>query len=409
MARYQGLGVNIEALQGKLRSTMEKRGFKIERILEGSTSFLIEYKRPGIFGANERFSVKGVPNNFIVSGIGEDDEEIWFIVEDIILALAANPEAFRSHTERVPAIETPPPSPRQNAESTAQAKVERPILTSCTKCGAPLKVTQEDLIVTCRYCGFTISTGTSEEIKMHSMLENHLLTQQAAEAAKKFMDKGLFRVGVSRDAKITGIKLRYIPFWVFITDAETSFKGTTGTGFSGEMRQVQDALSSKRESKFKRFGKILQAGASAFMEAQQKNRRPRAVSYTFSSHYIWPILGRKTMISEIKYYDVPAAKKIPFDVGKIPKDADFLNTELNEEEAKTRIIAEVEAKERLVAGGKVDVLESCNTQVETGEGELIHAPIWFVNYNIKGENYAILVDGCDGKVLGGGRPLVKIV
>jgi hypothetical protein len=42
-----------------------------------------------------------------------------------------------------------------------------------------------------------------------------------------------------------------------------------------------------------------------------------------------------------------------------------------------------------------------------GEGELIHAPVWFVQYSLRGENYMILVDGSEGKVLGGGRPLLK--
>jgi hypothetical protein len=38
----------------------------------------------------------------------------------------------------------------------------------------------------------------------------------------------------------------------------------------------------------------------------------------------------------------------------------------------------------------------------------VHAPVWFVHYTLKGENYVIAVDGCEGKVLGGGRPLFKI-
>ena len=114
------------------------------------------------------------------------------------------------------------------------------------------------------------------------------------------------------------------------------------------------------------------------------------------------------MISEINYYDVPAAKKIPFDVGRIPTDAEFLNTEFKEEEAKPKIRSEVEARERLLASGKVDSLQACQTNMTIGEGELVHAPVWFVQYSLKGENYVILVDGSEGKVLGGGRPLFKI-
>ena len=315
-------------------------------------------------------------------------------------ALAAAPAVAAPTIDETTPIAAPQPA----------APVPKEIPTSCTRCGAPFSPSQEDLIITCRYCGFTISLGTQEEIKTHSMLENHLFTQQAVEAAQKYMDKGILRSGVSRDAQITNVKLRFIPFWTFPVNTQTNFSGITGAGLAGEMHQVEAALSDKRASKLSKFGKLVKAGASAYMEMQQqqqKDHKPTTVSLSFSSHYAWPILARKTMITEINYYDVPAARKIPFDVGKISSDAEFLNTEFNEEEAKPKVRAEVEARERLLASGRVDTLQSCSTNVNVGDGELVHAPIWFVHYTLKGENYIILVDGSEGKVLGGGRPLLK--
>lgn len=176
----------------------------------------------------------------------------------------------------------------------------------------------------------------------------------------------------------------------------------------GEIHQAQEAITDKRSSALKKFGKLVLAGAEAYAQSQQKDKTPTSVSYSFSNSYIWPTLARRTLISEINFYDVPAARKIPFDVGRLPPDAEFLNIELNEEQAKLMIKSEVEAKERLIASGKVDSLETCNVTVALGEGELVHAPVWFVQYALKGENYVIAVDGCEGKILGGGRPLFKI-
>jgi DNA-directed RNA polymerase subunit RPC12/RpoP len=413
MTRYQGLGVDIKALLEKLKSSMEKRGYKIERVLTGETSFLIEYKKSGMFGAKETISVKGVPDDFMVSGIREDNQDAWFIIEDVILASAKNPQAFKSHTETAVAPPTPtvPQAPAASAIPPQPPPAPKPLQpppTNCSNCGAPLTVTQEDLVITCRYCGFTMIVATREEIKRHSMLENRLFAQQAVEAAQKYMDKGLFRVGVSKDASITNVKLRYVPFWVCSANANTFFRGVTGTGIMGEVHQAQEAVGDKRAGGLKKFGKLVLAGAKAYSEMQQKDRKPQTVSYSFSNNYIWPTLGRQTMISEINYYDVPATRKIPFNVGKIPQDAEFLNIELNEEEAKAKVKSEVEAKERLIASGKVDTLETCNTNIVLGEAELVHAPVWFVHYTLKGENYVIAVDGCEGKVLGGGRPLFKI-
>jgi len=301
-----------------------------------------------------------------------------------------------------------PPTATPEPPQTPKPALTREMITSCTRCNAPLSPSQEDLIITCRYCGYTISLATQDEIKIHSMLENHLFTQQVVETAQKHMDKGILRSGVSRDAQITNVKLRYVPFWTFPASTNTAFSGVTGAGVSGEMHQVEEALSDKRSGKLMKFGKLVKAGAGAYLEMQQKDRKPRTVSLSFSSHYSWPILARRTMISEINYYDVPTARKIPFDTGKIPSDAEFLNTEFNQEEAKAKVKVEVEAKERLIASGRVDTLQSCNVNVTVGDGELVHAPIWFVHYSLKGDNYVILVDGSEGKVLGGGRPLFKL-
>ena len=282
----------------------------------------------------------------------------------------------------------------------------RQVITSCPRCGASINPSQEDLIVTCRYCGFTISLATQEEIKTHSILENHLFTQQAVEAAKGYMDKGIFRSGVARDAQIINVKLKYLPFWSFPVATQTAYAGVTGEGFAGEMNQMEATLTDKSASKLSKFGRIMKAGASAYLKSQQKDRKPRTVSLSFTSSYVWPILARKSTISEVNYYDVPATKKIPFDTGKIPSDAEFLNTEFRAEEAKMKVKAEVEARERLLASGKVDTRQSCNSSVSVGDGELVHVPVWFVQYSLKGENYVVLVDGTEGKILGGGRPLV---
>jgi len=349
-------------------------------------------------GLERIWTLKGV-----VAVGGRPDVEAKKDIQVSIAAAPAQPIPV-APTQPVPTV----PSVAQIAPPVApKAMPTRAMITSCTRCSAPISPSQEDLIVTCRYCGYTISLATQEEIKKHSMLENRLFSQQAVEAAQKYMDKGIFRAGVSRDAQIANVKLRFIPFWVFPVNANTSYSGVTGTGVMGELHQAQEALTDKRAGKLSKFGKLVKAGVSAYMETQQKEQRPTTVSSSFSSFYVWPTLARKTMIGEISYYDVPAAKKIPFDVGKIPSDAEFLNTEFNEEEARAKIRAEVDTKEKLIASGKVDTLQTCSTNVVPGEGELVHAPIWFVHYMLKGENYVIVVDGCEGKLLGGGRPLFK--
>lgn len=323
----------------------------------------------------------------------------------------------------------------------AATQAARELPTQCPKCSAPMKITQEDTFYTCRYCGQSTLLGTPEQIKRHSMMINKIYPQQAVEAAKHYMDKGILRVGVAKDAKITSVKLRYMPFWVFPADATTSFRGSTTTGGA----TVATGNMGNNAATAATIGQLILVGADMYMRSQGRGgiggrnvgRRPmgrgpmsggggfgwtggmgmpgqaqsqtRTIAQTFSSHYSWPLLARETLISDVKFYDVPLDQKIPFDPGKIPPDAEFLNSEYTEEDAITRAKSEIEAKERQTASSKVQVLETISTNVTLGEGELIHAPVWHIYYTLKGENFAIAIDGSVGKVLGGGRPTIKLM
>ena len=283
--------------------------------------------------------------------------------------------------------------------------------TSCSRCGAPLGVSREDVIITCRYCGNTILVATHEEIKTHSMLDNQMQPQQAVEAAKEYMDRGVFRAGVSEEARVTGVKLRYVPFWVFPVDAETYYRGRKGLGVS-ELREMKHAVTDKKESRWGKLGRFAKAATELAIEAAMAKQRSRpqfrTISNSFSRHYNWTTLARRTMLSDVHYYEVPLQRKIPFDAGRIPSDSEFFNTELMMEEARSRVRAEVEMKQRELAGEEVDTIDECSSTVTFAEGELIHAPLWFVHYELDDRDYAIAVDGSTGRILGGGRPLFKV-
>jgi hypothetical protein len=115
------------------------------------------------------------------------------------------------------------------------------------------------------------------------------------------------------------------------------------------------------------------------------------------------------MLSNINYYDIPLKLKIPFDPERISQDAEFFNTELNEDEAKNRARAEVEMKQRQLAAEDVDSIDECTTTIRVGDGELLHVPVWFIYYKLEEEEYAVAVDGSTGKVLGGGRPIFDVI
>jgi len=296
------------------------------------------------------------------------------------------------------------------AQGTAQPPKEETIPTNCPKCGAPFTVTQEDVFITCKYCGYSLTIASRQKLGKHSMLETRFFRQQAAEAAQKFMDKGILRVGVAKESVITNVVLRYLPFWIFRANATTSFRGTVGGGMGMPMGGGRDAQTAEA------IGNLILIGADAYMRSKggrgmgagYNQSAPRPVAQTFSNQYVWPVLARAALITEVNFYGIPTEKKIPFDQGKIPADAELLKSEMTEAEAKDKAKVEIEEKERKAASGKVTTLETISTNIYFGDGELIHAPVWFVYYTLRGENYIIAIDACDGKPLGGGRPLFKL-
>ncbi len=100
-----------------------------------------------------------------------------------------------------PPSEENTPVPQQ----TQQPQPSKEIITSCPRCGAPIPPNQEDVVFTCRYCGFTVAFAGKDEVRIHSMLENHLHVQQAVETAQKYMDEGIFRSDVAENARITNV------------------------------------------------------------------------------------------------------------------------------------------------------------------------------------------------------------
>ena len=52
----------------------------------------------------------------------------------------------------------------------------------------------------------------------------------------------------------------------------------------------------------------------------------------------------------------------------------------------------------------MDTIQSINVNPTTYSGELLHVPVWFMNYSHKGKAMFILIDGNSGQVMNGDRP-----
>jgi DNA-directed RNA polymerase subunit RPC12/RpoP len=230
----------------------------------------------------------------------------------------------------------------------------------CSHCGAPVDFKPGEIIATCRYCGFTTVIETGQVFTFeHSILLNKYDLNQMDEVIKEWMNSGFMKPGdLARKAKVSEKNLVYLPFWVVSVEAKSTYKGI-----------------------FERIAPVITKEG------------------VLDKEYNWLVLARKGSDFPTREYDVPLDGKIPFDFRKIEGFAKVLNSEIEKDEALELAKQQIETQHRFLLQQDVDKIVDLTTEVTLKQMVYLHAPIWFIKYSYKGENYSLLIDGSTGMVV----------
>ncbi len=238
----------------------------------------------------------------------------------------------------------------------------------CSHCGAPVEFKPGEIIATCKYCGFTtvIETGQAFNFE-HSLLLNNYSPDQIEQLIRDWMRGGFMKPGdLAKKAKITEKNLTYLPFWVVNVEAKTTYKGI-----------------------FERIAP------------------PIVKEGTIDKDYNWLVLAREAAGFPTREYDVPLAGKIPYDFRRIEGYAKLLNSEMQRDQAVEVAKQQIDAHHRFLLQQDIDKIIEANTAVTLKEMLYLHAPVWFIKYEYKGNTYQMIVDGSAGMVLKGDIPSAK--
>lgn len=238
----------------------------------------------------------------------------------------------------------------------------------CSNCGAPVEFQPGELVATCKYCGFTtvIETGQAFVFE-HSLLLNHYDQSQIDKPIKDWMTSGFLKPGdLARKAKITEKELIYLPFWVVSITVKSTYKGV-----------------------FERVAPpIVREG-------------------TIEKEYNWLVLAREASTFPTREYDVPLEGKIPYDFRKIEGFAKIFNSEIEREEALELAEQQIDASHRFLLQQDVDKVIEMKNEFNVKGVVYLHAPVWFIKYEYKGNIYQLIIDGAEGMVLKGDIPPSK--
>lgn len=200
------------------------------------------------------------------------------------------------------------------------------------------------------------------------MLLNEYNPEQAEKLMRNWMRSGFLKPrDLARSSKVLEKTLTYLPFWVVSITATTTYKGI--------------------------FERLV---PPVVKEGEIKKK------------YNWLILTRKATQFPTREYDVPLEGKVSYDFRKIEGFAKVLNSEMEKRDAVELTRQQIESHHQFLAQQDVDKIIEMKTDFKIGEAVYLHAPVWRIVYEYKGERYQILLDGATGMVIKGDMPATKL-
>jgi hypothetical protein len=183
----------------------------------------------------------------------------------------------------------------------------------------------------------------------------------------EWMKSGFLKPHDLQKSKITEKNLVYLPFWMVPVKATTTYKGV--------FERITPAVEKE--------GKI-------------------------DKEYNWLVLARKATEFPTKEYEVPLEGKIPYDFRRIEGFAKVLNSELQQHEVEDKAKQEIEYLHEFLVKEDVDRIVEIKTDFSVGDPVYLHAPVWFVVYQYKGEGYNLFLDGATGTIIKGDIPSIDV-
>jgi hypothetical protein len=212
---------------------------------------------------------------------------------------------------------------------------------------------------------------------------------QAIAVCQHSIDHGLFHRSDFEKATIIEVKCSVVPYWIVPASAVTHYV-------------YQDAAVQAAQ-----IGGSVAAGALLGAALSGGGRRGFAVvpvmgaggggakrAAELAGQYQFPVIAVKGLETyQPRDYQFDLTARLPFDKRKLPPGLTILNGDVSEDDAKfvaKNMVVQLQATR---AHAQHRMVESINTEVNVSDGELLHAPVWYLNFKLKnGKNEMLTVD-----------------
>jgi DNA-directed RNA polymerase subunit RPC12/RpoP len=281
----------------------------------------------------------------------------------------------------------------------------------CPSCGAPISPKFGEMLITCEYCGSSVSLGNEgwKSINKHTMLPVKISQQDdVLKEIHGLMDRGLLHRHLQETSTLEELNLALVPYWLIPVSARTSLVAVDMGAEAGQIATTAalagimgGALGGGRRGGFGGGGLVtgmvlgtVMGGGGGFAGGQGSQR-----AYQMDNDYNFPIVGLKALTEyQPKDYQFKLDDRVIFDETKV-KGMKVLNGDLGEDVAKSQAKTLVDQLQSEKAHAEHHMIQRLSTESDVGEAELLHAPVWFARYDHKNGKIVVAIDGNSGGVI----------
>ena len=276
----------------------------------------------------------------------------------------------------------------------------------CPSCGAPISPKFGEMIITCEYCGSSITLGNSgwANIQKQTMLPLKIpTTDQITSLVKSMMDKGLLNRHLQESSTLEEMTLSLVPYWLVAVSARTSIvamdmvtEGATVATTAALFGVLAGGMGGGRRRGFGGAPLLEGAMLGSMMNRGGGNRK----AVQMNENYNFPIIALKALTTyQPRDYQFALEGRTLFDISQFPKGIKTLNGDISEDAAKYQAKTLVDQLQSQKAHAKYHMIQQISSEEDVSDAELLHVPIWFVRYDHKGDKIILVVDGNSGNVI----------
>jgi len=263
------------------------------------------------------------------------------------------------------------------------------------------------MIITCEYCGSSVTLGSSgwANIQKQTMLPLRIQsTDDISARVRSMMDTGLLHRHLQESSNLEEMNLSVVPYWLVAASARTSLIATdmlaegATVATTAALFGVMAGMGGGRRGGF--GGPLLTGAVLGSMMGGGIGGGGQRKAMQMDDNYNFPIVALKALTSYQPHdYQFSLQDRTLFDISQYPKGIKVLNGDISEDSARYQAKTLVDELQSQKAHAKYHMIQQIQSQVDVSDTELLHVPVWFVRYDHKGNKIVLVIDGNSGSAI----------